>query len=59
MEMSEEFRISDVVFPGKQPPVLFNRRVGGPQHRSACSDKTAHKCVDIVRYILSAMAHLT
>jgi hypothetical protein len=59
MEMSEEFRISDVVFPGKQPPVLFNRRLGGIQHRSACSDKTAHKCVVIVRDILCDMVHFT
>jgi hypothetical protein len=46
MEMSEEFRVSDV-FPGKQPPVLFSRTLGEPQHCSA-----AHKCVDIFRDIL-------
>jgi hypothetical protein len=47
MEMSEEFRVSDVVFPGKQLPVLCNRRLDGLQHRSA-----AHKCVDIFLDIL-------
>jgi len=34
MEMSEEFRVSDIVFPGKQPPVLFNKRLGGLRHPS-------------------------